>query len=59
MKHLKKHAVAACALAAVCGVTALPLSSAALSTAAADTAVQKYEFENGKTSGGKIYDSGW
>ena len=52
MKHLKKHAVAACALAAVCGVTALPLSSAALSTAAADTAVQKYEFENGKTSGG-------
>ena len=59
MKHLKKHAVAACALAAVCGVTALPLSSAALSAAAADTAVQKYEFENGKTSGGKIYDSGW
>ena len=59
MKHLKKHAVAACALAAVCGVTALPLSSAALSATAADTAVQKYEFEDGKTSGGKIYDSGW
>ena len=59
MKHLKKHAVAACALAAVCGVTALPLSSASLSAAAADTAVQKYEFEDGKTSGGKIYDSGW
>ena len=60
MKTRKRYSVAAVCVAAACTISmgassAMPVLAAAKSS---DT-VQKYEFENGSTSGGKIYNEGW
>lgn len=60
MKTRKRYSVAAVCIAAACTISmgassAMPVLAAAKSS---DT-VQKYEFENGSTSGGKIYNEGW
>ena len=60
LKTRKRYPVAAVCVAAACTISmgassAMPVLAAAKSS---DT-VQKYEFENGSTSGGKIYNEGW
>ena len=60
LKTRKRYSVAAVCVAAACTISmgassAMPVLAAAKSS---DT-VQKYEFENGSTSGGKIYNEGW
>ncbi len=58
MNHLIKRTVCTALAAGMTFACSSLAPSASVNTTAAD-AVQKYEFEDGKTSGGKFYTEGW